>query len=1029
MRSRIWSGAVSIGLVAAFSFALLTTKAAEDGGVAGRAEVGSTNKSDLAESDLAEQLREFESRMQTLRKDGKEELADRYEAHLRRVFAGLLEQEGPPTSEQAESPRSALDAQFAVAKEQIEALRACGEQELSNRLEQQLAGLRAVLAEGKLTTPLNDEPEVHGIQLRRGAVLPKEFHDQANRRTVGFGEVLVDYPTRPVVLVLTGYAPILWKIDVAHDSRLHAVVLTGRQQQAVTPPGTLVLQLPSAGHAMSLQDFTGRPVTTRQSMESYDGKPIVVGPRGAEWLSAYLLPKITQVAETAGAEVRRRKSAEFGSIRFEAIHQTGTPHSSLRPSFSEPSRGVFTLDGPIGETLVPLAHDGVRQLVTVSTDPVLELGLSIHGELVVFEGAAPVENLAKVPLGADMPARVRFSGLAYDDRRGRLVLCAHRAPEDLFAYDISDGTWSRIVGTKEPLVALAYSSKKDVYYGLAAGDFQSESPLKLIEIRADGKTLSRQATDIPSPQEPRGADVQLIVVDDHLVVLMPRQFDRETGELLRDDRLYYVDADSGEVVFRGPSEIGEPDTLPAATATPAHVAGGNGLLAQLDVRLAQAERDIERLREAGQEERAAALATRLGVLRSSLGGQMPKRSDERLFLVGAYESHSSTVRVTDVSGPITLVVCAYEASTWNIEADDGVDLQRIIVGGYHDQKLTSSPQEVPVDFSVHDQGTGGFFTYGEYTDGHDGAVERLKQYTPLPIATLTGAYNAPRSTILVGPEDAQWRAQQVMTGLDELLADANVEQRSAALQALRAQRFTAVHYGSLPRQGAAGRCGYLAEFSIEGPLIGRGSALTVTAHDVAAAPAEGLVYVRGGDEVWALEKNGAEPRKIDFDNELPRLSWPSGLAYDTKRGRLLLSSHGGGGKLYQYDVSGASWSLVGSQGLTSIGMAYAPDEDVIYALYENGSNGSVEAIKRYNPHGALLDWVTLSKRIPGPRRSGPALRQVAYFPGHVAVLTYEDPRMHRRRPGREAPESKGQIVVVNARSGEVVYEGEIKPTI
>jgi len=281
--------AFAVGLVAAFSFSLFRTHAAEEPDASAGAKPGSAN-----ESELANQLHELESRIRSLRASGRGELADQYESQLRRTLSSLLRR----SSEQLVPAKSAVEKQLANAVEKIKALRASEKHGLADRVEKQLAVYQAALTGGEFNLPRSDEPEVHWIQLGHGTALPKEFEDRTNRRTVGYSEVLVDYPSRPVVLVLSGSAPILWNINVAPESRIHAVVLTGRQQQVVTQPSTLVFHLQSARDEMAVQDFTGRPVATRQNLASFPGKPIVVGPRSAKWLNTYLLPRVRQLAAT-----------------------------------------------------------------------------------------------------------------------------------------------------------------------------------------------------------------------------------------------------------------------------------------------------------------------------------------------------------------------------------------------------------------------------------------------------------------------------------------------------------------------------------------------------------------------------------------------------------------------------------------------------------------------------------------------------------------------------------------------------------
>ena len=994
------------------------------------------------ESPLARQVARIEQIIETLRERGEDELADDYEQRLQ---AGLKSfEQSLFVPEPGEAPHASAQSGLEAARSVIADLRAAGLGETADDLRGRLRSLEQAVETGTYEIPTSDEPEVHCIELVRGSTLPKEFSAGTNRLKLGYAEVHVDYTARPVILVLSGTEPILWKVTRADKVRIHAVVLYGEGHEVVGLSGPLMLSKGPAGGprlATSVQSVTGRAPATQQRDDVYSGTPIVVGPSNLDWARKYLLPQIREVTAEASTALRTRRLADLGSLRFNAIYFP-PPFSSRRFETPLPSYGEFTLAGPIAETLKPLRHDSLRQVVTASTEPHLQFAISKHDELVVLEGDGFTRELTKVPLSSDLPGRARFRSLAHDVKRNRLILAPRDRQPVLYAYDIATGETSELQEVGAFLVCLAYAPDEDVLWAVTTGS--DLKPLRLLKLAADGTILS--TTELPgiSASQPthwvqRGG-TQLIPVDGRLVLIVsPPQDPTGENRLQPQDRIYVVDPDTGQAVYTGPVQVQYRDKGPrVADAPPAQVAA-DGELVELDRKFRDAEAAIARLREEGAVSRADASSGRLESLRQAMQGTLPKRNDERLYLVGIHESHATTVRVTDKSGPITLAVCSYNQATWTIEADEGVDLRRIIVGGYHVQKVDGSPEDVPIEIHCHDLGSGGFHTYGPESDGHARAVQQLKEFTDLEIAALVGTYGYrhPKRTVFVGPENGSWRAQEIANGLNRLIAEANVQDTDAELAQVDRHRIYALHFGPLPRQPQpppqrGGRAPiYVAPFTTKGPLIGGGRLISGDVHAAAVDPTGRTCYVRIHDEFHAVDLATGAEIPVAFDNELPRLSWPTGMAFDSQRQRLLLTSHGGGGYLYAYDVAEEEWSVVRRPGIGTSCIAYAADQDVIYSLDRDMGDGMIRVVKRYNAHGAFLDAITLSRVIhaggPGPGRESKL--QLVYAENHLLLLSYNNAGHPAMRMRQQQPPDEPTITVIDARDGRIVYEGKLAPHV
>ena len=124
---------------------------------------------------------------------------------------------------------------------------------------------------------------------------------------------------------------------------------------------------------------------------------------------------------------------------------------------------------------------------------------------------------------------------------------------------------------------------------------------------------------------------------------------------------------------------------------------------------------------------------------------------------------------------------------------------------------------------------------------------------------------------------------------------------------------------------------------------------------IATDPISGDWYVRRGDDLRHIKAKTGEITTISWDSGLPELSWPSGIAFDTLRQRLLLTSFGGGGYLYAYDIGQQKWSVICWLGLSTNAMLYVPEEDAIYAVNLSHGGEGVELLRKFNAHGALID--------------------------------------------------------------------------
>ena len=110
------------------------------------------------------------------------------------------------------------------------------------------------------------------------------------------------------------------------------------------------------------------------------------------------------------------------------------------------------------------------------------------------------------------------------------------------------------------------------------------------------------------------------------------------------------------------------------------------------------------------------------------------------------------IRIERQERPIVLVLSAYEPVQWNVSLKTGVNLEKIIVNGYHDQKV-SGVADVPIEeFSY--QETGNYFgkfayRWDKFSPSADtlSLVTNLEQLTKTSLVSFQGCYRGTSFTV------------------------------------------------------------------------------------------------------------------------------------------------------------------------------------------------------------------------------------------------------------------------------------------
>ena len=96
-------------------------------------------------------------------------------------------------------------------------------------------------------------------------------------------------------------------------------------------------------------------------------------------------------------------------------------------------------------------------------------------------------------------------------------------------------------------------------------------------------------------------------------------------------------------------------------------------------------------------------------------------------------------KVSDNSRPMVLALSAYEMTHWTLVLEKGVKILKIILAGYHSQRVTGQPPDTPIEVYTYDpspcdrcwQGQQYFYSYKE-------PPKELKTITDLEVTSFQG---------------------------------------------------------------------------------------------------------------------------------------------------------------------------------------------------------------------------------------------------------------------------------------------------
>ncbi len=745
-----------------------------------------------------------------------------------------------------------------------------------------------------------------------------------------------------MTLALTSYEPVTWEVQVGTGSLVETVILGGSRAAVKGLPESATIveafgdesksrRLPYAGHEIDSQRFR----LLVDALAKLTELPIASF-RGAyryEHGAPLVVDRVQQDQRLAYDFPKPAPRDSLPSSRFTAMQYL----PGRFPHESRVSYGEFTWAGPDVESLRPVPQGASR----VAHDAAGQKYYAIGGHGVI-EIEADFKTAHVLDLGLDVPRLSWPSDITFDSKRRRVLLTSSGGGGYLYAYDIAQKQWSALM-EKHGVECITYHPDHDVLFGIGLAMGSEAARPDLCRLDMQGKLISRTPmTGIPAGSLSGGPGVcgiQLAPAGRHLALVASPHGVRPRSSERNETLIYLVDPDRAQARLTSKSG-GEQKLAVTVPEDPARTEAQ-----------ASAEVHIIGLYE-GQEQTGGKLH----------GGR-------------------ATVTVNRPGKRVTLVLTSYEPVSWQVNSSPDSRIEKVILGGYERQVVKGLPEDVPVVEAFRQDGAAVALGYSYRIDSMQfrQLVDGLAKLTDAPIASFQGAYR-PAGGFVVD------RVQN-----DPRLA--YDYPRPAVNFRLPDLRFKAFYH--LPGGNRFEAQSSYGDFTLAGPvpesLVPVPGRVARMVHD----PASGKYFGIQNHDVVEIDWEAKSVTKLDLGLDVPKLSWPSDLTFDTRRQRLLLKSSGGGGYLYAYHPARQAWSVVMEKPGVEL-IAHHPQLDALFGIaLPHSEEGNRPVLVRFNQHGAIVRQFALEGPIiPGSVDGGPGAprSQLIAVDKYLVLLATRDPR-------------------------------------
>ncbi|MCI0361884.1 MAG: hypothetical protein L0211_25665 [Planctomycetaceae bacterium] len=390
---------------------------------------------------------------------------------------------------------------------------------------------------------------------------------------------------------------------------------------------------------------------------------------------------------------------------------------------------------------------------------------------------------------------------------------------------------------------------------------------------------------------------------------------------------------------------------------------------------------IAQLNSANQANQAGDMQAQLDRILAQREGPYPLDGAPQLHAIGMYcggdpwvpveglrarGRSTARIKITHRSAPLTLAFCAYFPVHWILEVEPDVQIERVILGGHYQQLIEGLPSGVAIEGQVHANPDPVYEFFAETTLQGLPVADRLQELTGHWPTTFQITRQFGGTPMVIGPGGDEWTAAMTMHALGPLYQEAVREGRTNLARQLVNHTFTDVSCKVVQRGDVAETS--LAQHSIFGPYADSMQPLERGTPQLAIDPRGPTLFgfrENQGLAVYEPQSGIARPwpvKSVEF-----RAHRDTYLAFDTKRNRLLAWDM----DLLAIDPDKQEAVVLRKGNPFVRGLAYSPDEDLLYACCASSERESVcnqvtiIDLCTFNDRGEELSRTKLGVPIPG----------------------------------------------------------------
>lgn len=377
--------------------------------------------------------------------------------------------------------------------------------------------------------------------------------------------------------------------------------------------------------------------------------------------------------------------------------------------------------------------------------------------------------------------------------------------------------------------------------------------------------------------------------------------------------------------------------------------------------------------------------------RKAVADEAPAANEPEVHVVGIYEGSVETdgkihgpqasVTVDRPGKQVVLVLNSYGPVTWHFAVTGGTQVQKVILAGRLPQAVKGLADEVTVvRLQDGSEPTTLPLCYDRDSCDFVPLVRRACKLTSTDrVSSFHGAYIALKPFV-VDRVDA-----------DKKLGAHYPEPTPLAMlpAAVQSLRFKSHHYVDGARIGVGPLVSY-GDFTLAGPVEDTLVPLPAGVTRLALDPVAKQWYGIQGNDVVTVDLMHKETEKMEFGLDVPPLSVPCEITFDTKRRRLIVGSSAGGGYLYAYTPDKGEWTVISRRPGWLDAFAYSECDDCLWGvLFELGRENQA-SLAKVNSQGAIVRELRLRDPVlPGSLTTGPGVCSTRIVPadGYVVILT------------------------------------------